>query len=66
MARALEIVPLLSLRGLCWERSISFWAVEMGKLSRHADHFSMAFSAWSHSAEIRKQHIAFTHPGKGG
>lgn len=33
MARVLEIMPLLSLRGLCWERSICFWAVGMGKLS---------------------------------
>lgn len=38
----------------------------MGKLSHHADHLSLAFSAWSHSAEMRKQHVAFTHPGKGG
>lgn len=66
MAKALEIVPLLSLGGLCWERSIHVWAVEMGKPSHHADHLSVAFSAWSHSAEIRKHHVAFTHPEKGG
>lgn len=38
----------------------------MGKLSHRADHLSMAFSAWSHPAEIRRQHVAFTRPGKGG
>lgn len=41
------------------------WAVEKGKLSRHADHLSIAFSAFF-SAEIQKQHVAFTHlpPGR--
>lgn len=29
-----------------------------GKAVTHADHLSLAFSTWSHSAEIRKQHVA--------